>query len=398
MEKEEITTNDYLKGIVLNLPDSPGIYQYLNSEGTIIYVGKAKNLKRRVSSYFNREHPNGKTRLLVSKIADIRYIVVKTEEDALLLENNLIKKYKPRYNVLLKDDKTYPSICVSNEYFPRIFKTRQVIRNGSSYYGPYSHMPSMLAVMDYMHEWNSGHLFVGVRNVNEDFFTSDVTALFQNSSEGIFPTVASSYPIANYPYSGLTLYFDVTKGKWTFRNSLYNGVGYNGWKAHDNPFLVRPKKDGIFNMSQLEYEHKGGKYFAGAAVHTRQYPINEDGEMVSADESKGKTTCGWWIYGEQSVWKAGDKNISCMVQYSENTSHQNACYRYAELGGAYQDEKNECGLSGQYARFQQGSEYSLEVTWKRQLTESISLQPSFQYIKNDNGDFTALSARLYVSF
>ena len=118
-------------------------------------------------------------------------------------------------------------------------------------------------------------------------------------------------------------------------------------------------------MSQLEYEHKGGKYFAGAAVHTRQYPINEDGEMVSADESKGKTTCGWWIYGEQSVWKAGDKNISCMVQYSENTSHQNACYRYAELGGAYQDDKNECGLSGQYARFQQGSEYSLEVTWKK---------------------------------
>lgn len=148
MEKEEITTNDYLKGIVLNLPDSPGIYQYLNAEGTIIYVGKAKNLKRRVSSYFNREHPNGKTRLLVSKIADIRYIVVKTEEDALLLENNLIKKYKPRYNVMLKDDKTYPSICVSNEYFPRVFSTRKVIRDGSSYYGPYSHIPSMYALLN----------------------------------------------------------------------------------------------------------------------------------------------------------------------------------------------------------------------------------------------------------
>lgn len=148
MEKEEITTNDYLRGIVLNLPENPGIYQYLNAEGTIIYVGKAKNLKRRVSSYFNREHPNGKTRLLVSKIADIRYIVVKTEEDALLLENNLIKKYKPRYNVLLKDDKTYPSICVSNEYFPRIFKTRKIIRNGSSYYGPYSHVPSMNALLE----------------------------------------------------------------------------------------------------------------------------------------------------------------------------------------------------------------------------------------------------------
>ena len=148
MKQEEITTNDYLKGIVLNLPESPGIYQYLNEEGTIIYVGKAKNLKRRVSSYFNREHPNGKTRLLVSKIADIKYIIVKTEEDALLLENNLIKKYKPRYNVLLKDDKTYPSICVSNEYFPRVFKTRNIIRNGSSYYGPYSHIPSMNALLE----------------------------------------------------------------------------------------------------------------------------------------------------------------------------------------------------------------------------------------------------------
>ena len=147
-KKEEISTNEYLRGIVLNLPESPGIYQYLNAEGTIIYVGKAKNLKRRVSSYFNREHPNGKTRVLVSKIADIRYIVVKTEEDALLLENNLIKKYRPRYNVMLKDDKTYPSICVSNEYFPRIFKTRKIIRNGSSYYGPYSHVPSLYAVLD----------------------------------------------------------------------------------------------------------------------------------------------------------------------------------------------------------------------------------------------------------
>lgn len=145
---DELKTNDYLKGIVLNLPETPGIYQYLNEEGTIIYVGKAKNLKRRVSSYFNREHEPGKTRVLVSKIADIRYIVVNSEEDALLLENNLIKKYKPRYNVLLKDDKTYPSICVQNEYFPRVFKTRKIIRNGSAYFGPYSHIPSMNAVLE----------------------------------------------------------------------------------------------------------------------------------------------------------------------------------------------------------------------------------------------------------
>ena len=145
---QELKTSEYLKGIVSNLPERPGIYQYLNAEGTIIYVGKAKNLKRRVCSYFSKEHQPGKTRVLVSKIADIRYIVVNSEEDALLLENNLIKKYKPRYNVLLKDDKTYPSICVQNEYFPRVFKTRRIIRNGSSYYGPYSHSPSMHAVLD----------------------------------------------------------------------------------------------------------------------------------------------------------------------------------------------------------------------------------------------------------
>lgn len=145
---QELKTSEYLKGIVSNLPERPGIYQYLNAEGTIIYIGKAKNLKRRVYSYFSKEHQPGKTRVLVSKIADIRYIVVNSEEDALLLENNLIKKYKPRYNVLLKDDKTYPSICVQNEYFPRVFKTRRIIRNGSSYYGPYSHSPSMHAVLD----------------------------------------------------------------------------------------------------------------------------------------------------------------------------------------------------------------------------------------------------------
>ena len=145
---EELRTSDYLKGIVNNLPEKPGIYQYINGEGTIIYVGKAKNLKRRVSSYFNREHEAGKTRVLVSKIEDIRYIVVNSEEDALLLENNLIKKYRPRYNVLLKDDKTYPSICVQNEYFPRVFKTRKIIRNGSAYFGPYSHLPTMYAVLD----------------------------------------------------------------------------------------------------------------------------------------------------------------------------------------------------------------------------------------------------------
>ena len=170
---EELSTNEYLRGIVLNLPSSPGIYQYLNKEGVIIYVGKAKNLKRRVYSYFSKEHQSAKTRVLVSKIADIRYIVVNTEEDALLLENNLIKKYKPRYNVLLKDDKSYPSICVSNEYFPRVFKTRQIIRNGSTYYGPYSHIPSMQAVLDLikkLYPLRTCHLALTPENIRQGKF------------------------------------------------------------------------------------------------------------------------------------------------------------------------------------------------------------------------------------
>lgn len=145
-------TAAYLKGIVNNLPETPGCYQYLDESGTIIYVGKAKNLKRRVSSYFNKEQQTRKTRLLVARIHDIRYVVVKTEEDALLLENNLIKRYKPHYNVLLKDDKTYPSIAVTTEYLPRIFKTRQRGKRGAVYFGPYSHVPTMYALLDLCRE------------------------------------------------------------------------------------------------------------------------------------------------------------------------------------------------------------------------------------------------------
>ncbi len=137
-----------LKNIVLSMPEKPGSYQYYDESHTIIYVGKAKNLKRRVSSYFHKEVDRFKTKVLVSKIHDISYTVVNTEEDALLLENSLIKKYNPRYNVLLKDGKTYPSICVTNEYFPRIFKTRNINKKVGTFYGPYPHIGSMYAVLE----------------------------------------------------------------------------------------------------------------------------------------------------------------------------------------------------------------------------------------------------------
>ena len=142
----------YLKGIVSRLPDKPGSYQFYDETKTIIYVGKAKNLKARVSTYFHTEVDRFKTKVLVSKIHGISYTVVNTEEDALLLENSLIKKYNPRYNVLLKDGKTYPSICVTNEYFPRIFKTRTINKKWGTYFGPYSHVGAMYAILDLIKE------------------------------------------------------------------------------------------------------------------------------------------------------------------------------------------------------------------------------------------------------
>ncbi len=162
-----------LKLIVQNLPEKPGCYQYLDEQGTVIYVGKAKNLKRRVSSYFIKENQTDKTRVLVSKISDLKYIVVETEWDAFLLENNLIKRYKPRYNILLKDDKTYPSICITKEEFPRVFKTRKIIRNGSEYYGPFSHtgtLNGLLEIVRQAYKIRTCHLPLNTNSIKEGKF------------------------------------------------------------------------------------------------------------------------------------------------------------------------------------------------------------------------------------
>ena len=147
-----MTASETLKQQISTLPDLPGVYQYFNVNDEIIYVGKAKNLKKRVSSYFNKVHEYGKTNVLVKNISYLKYIVVDTEEDALLLENNLIKQYQPRYNVLLKDGKTYPSICITNEPFPRVFKTRNIIKNGSLYYGPYSSNFTINSLLEIIHQ------------------------------------------------------------------------------------------------------------------------------------------------------------------------------------------------------------------------------------------------------
>lgn len=145
--------DENLRNIIQNIPEKPGCYQYFDDKGTIIYVGKAKNLKKRVSSYFTKTHNDSpKTRILVSKIRDIRYIIVETETDTLLLENSLIKEFQPRYNVLLKDDKTYPSIVIRNEYYPRVELTRKIVKNGSLYFGPYANIQSVKMLLEFLHK------------------------------------------------------------------------------------------------------------------------------------------------------------------------------------------------------------------------------------------------------
>src|SRR5574344_2450342 len=142
---------EHIKQIIATMPETPGVYQYFNAEGTIIYVGKAVNLKRRVSSYFNKVHDSVKTNMLVRHIHDVKYIVVNSENEALLLENNLIKKYQPRYNILLKDGKTYPWLCITKEPFPRVFKTRQVFK-GADYFGPYSSVWTLDTLLELIRE------------------------------------------------------------------------------------------------------------------------------------------------------------------------------------------------------------------------------------------------------
>ena len=159
-----------LKNIVLNMPECPGCYQYFDKDRNIIYVGKAKNLKRRVSSYFLKTVDRRKTQILVSKIEDINYVIVPTDEDALLLENSLIKKFKPKYNILLKDDKTYPSVCITNETFPRLFKTRNIDKRLGTYYGPFSHqgtLNNMLNLIDKMYKVRKCHLPLTIENINK---------------------------------------------------------------------------------------------------------------------------------------------------------------------------------------------------------------------------------------
>ncbi len=271
-----------------------------------------------------------------------------------------------------------------------------------------------IAVLGYKHVWEHFDLFVGVRNSNEDFFTTEVASLFTSSSPGIFPTISASYPMPNYPVSSLNITFNIMFGNWTITNALYNGVGYCGWKSYDNPFLVRPKRDGIFDELQLAYETEKNFYSIGAAMHTKEFTFDEEGDEFSR---RNKFSAALWAYGEQDVWEGADQKVRLMAQASFNTNSKSACTSYFELGGLYQYKSNTFGLSAQYGRFHEESlefdenvgtplghettatdEWSLELTYVHEFSEHISIQPAFHYVRTGGENNTVLLGRFTYSF
>ncbi len=265
----------------------------------------------------------------------------------------------------------------------------------SSIYG--ENMVAAFAVFGYTHTFKDfAHVFVGIRNIGEDYYISPCSSLFTNSSPGIFPTVGGSYPIASYPVSALAIHFDITWMNFTLKNSFYNGVGHNGWNNHNNPFMFRPKKDGVFNMTELSYKWAKGEYYAGVAVHSKRFVKDEEGDLVPV---ASKASCAWYIHGEQNVFEDKDNKVDVMAQFSMNSSRKSDCRTYAQVGGVWEyKEENQFGLSAQFADYIESKEYTLELTWHHEFNDHFSVQPAFQYIHNDNGNFTPLLARLYYSF
>ncbi len=268
-----------------------------------------------------------------------------------------------------------------------------------------------IAVLGYKHSWKNANLFVGVRNTNEDFFTSDGTGLFTSASPGIFPTIGASYPIANYPVSALGFTFDISFGNWTVTEALYNGVARNGWRASDNPFLVRPKRDGFFDEIQVAYETDESFYSVGAAMHNKFFTFDEEGDFTA----ENKFSAALWAYGEQTVWKGDDQRFRLMAQVSANTDSRSACTSYAEIGCIYEYKNNTLGISGQYGRFHEyeenlldngrttgeyapTDEYSVELTYCREINDHISLQPAFHYIRTGSENNTVLLGRFVYTF
>ncbi|WP_300704223.1 carbohydrate porin [Bacteroides sp.] len=253
-------------------------------------------------------------------------------------------------------------------------------------------LPFAIAVLGYRQNWRNMSLFVGVRNVNEDYFDSSVTSLFTNSSCGIFPTLSANYPLPNYPLSALCLDYKLQAGNWSLESSLYNGVAHSAFCGDGGVFALNPRRDGVFSISSLSYQSNVGNYFFGFALHNRMYSSNVDGNPIQnppiqAEEVNHQMNVMWWWYAEQLLYKVENKRIDLLAQYSENRSVTIGCRQYAGLGATYsattlEGKKREAGVIVDYARFTYGYEVACEVTYKWHLTDRLSLQPALYWIKN----------------
>ncbi len=259
-------------------------------------------------------------------------------------------------------------------------------------------MPCGIAVAGLSYATSHCRWFAGVRNVNEDYFTAPGTSLFTNSSNGIFPTLSASLPLANYPLSAMALHFTCEGRSAGIQASLYNGRGRNGWKKKENPFMVSPKDDGVCGMAEVVLrETDVGRYQAGAGMHHGHLAPEYGVGAPHRRDTRG----GWWIYAERQVLEAGRGTANLLLSYSEAFGRGRVCRRFAEVGcvANLRDRGNSrIGVSLQQADFAYGRERSGEITCRRTMNGVLDLQPSFQLIRNSNGCYTVLTVRAYLSF
>ena len=261
--------------------------------------------------------------------------------------------------------------------------------------------PLAIAVLGYMQKIGSSSLFLGIRNVNEDYFTSPATSLFTNSSCGIYPTLSTNYPIANYPLSSLCLDYKGQFGRWNVKGSLYSGVGYNGWSREDNPFIVNFKQNGFFGITEINYQTNYGSYFCGVSLHNRLFICDayaEQSDETVSTETQKKTSVTWWGYAEQRLWVEAGHEINLLAQYSENSSANNFCKRYAGLGATWSHEdsrqrKHDVGVVFSVAQFCEANELTAEITYRYQFRPDSFLQPAVHLIRNSAGFHSVVMLR-----
>lgn len=242
-----------------------------------------------------------------------------------------------------------------------------------------------IAILGYTHCLGHSRLFIGVRNLNEDYFISQNMSFFTNSSCGIFPSLSQNYPIANYPLSGFCVDYKLEKENWILKSSLYNGMAYNGWQSDNHPFIINLNRDGIFGITEANYEIKNGNYYGGFAIH--YLPTgNRDEKQIVRPISKMKFC--WWGYMDQCLWKTDKQELNLLLQYAENFSRESICKKYMASGMAWsaysaQNKLHQIGVISSFAKFKYGNEIACELTYRYCYNKNLCLQPTIHLIKNN---------------